>query len=213
MVIFTKTDRFFFGFCKKESINCGNVNAPKSSKQNNSLIYGRDSRTPATYKMKTVWVIVNGLLSLNIVSKSAISDVADVLDLLPDSLNIHSFTSTTHSFKHDDHSLYFSGREGHGDSTKMICNFKVLSYRRSLFKWSYIDQIRNTALLLNNQLFTDYRGRSTTPTTSKMKFFMAIVNSLQPLIIFIKCSISYIAEVLNPPSDMATLFNLIKTLK
>lgn len=82
-----------------------------------------------------------------------------------------------------------------------------------MFKLSYIDQIRNTALLLNNHLFNDYRGRSTIPTTSKMKFFMAIVNSLQPLIIFIKCSISYIAEVLNLPSDMATLFYLIKTVK
>ena len=132
---------------------------PKSSKHNNSLICGRGSRTPATSKMKTFRAIVNGFLSLNIVSKSTISNVADAPDLLPHSLNIHSFTSITDSSKHDDHSLYFSGRDGHGDGTKMIYNFKILSCRRSLFKLSYIDQIGNTALL-NDQLFNDCRGRS-----------------------------------------------------
>ena len=43
------------------------------------------------------------------------------------------------------------------------------------------------------------RGGSTAPTTSKMKLFMTIINSLQPLVIVIKSSILDIAEVLDPP--------------
>ena len=43
--------------------------------------------------------MVNGFSSLNIVIESTISDVADVLDPLPHSLNIYSY--------HDDHSFIY----------------------------------------------------------------------------------------------------------
>ena len=91
--------------------------------------------------------------------------------------------------------------------------FKILNCGRSLFKLMkiYTDQIRNTRMW-NNQLSKlikqltiphssiSYRRRgSTTPTTSKMKLFMTIINSLQPLIIVIKSSILDIAEVLDQP--------------
>ena len=61
----------------------------------------------------------------------------------------------------------------------------------------YIDQIRNTGMW-NNQLFNECRAGSMAPTTSKMKLFMTITNSLQPLIFVIKSSILDIAVVLDP---------------
>ena len=90
---------FFFWFYKKESFNYGTVNAPKLSKQNNSLISGGGSRTPAASNMKPLVAIVDGFSSLNIITNSTISDVAGVLDMLPHSLNIHSFISTAHLYK------------------------------------------------------------------------------------------------------------------
>ena len=44
---------------------------------------------------------------------------------------------------------------------------------------------------------TQTPATSTTPATSRMKLFVTIINSLQPLNIAIKCSMSYIAEVLD----------------
>ena len=43
------------------------------------------------------------------------------------------------------------------------------------------------------------RGGSRTAATSKMDLFMILVNGFQPLTIITKCSILYVAAVLDPP--------------
>ena len=56
------------------------------------------------------------------------------------------------------------------------------------------------------------RGRSRTAATSKMQLFVTIVSSYQPLTIITKCSILYVAAVLDPSLKMV-LLRLIELLK
>ena len=53
--------------------------------------------------------------------------------------------------------------------------------------------------ILLSKILTLYRGGSTTAATSKMEYFVIIVNGFQPLTIITKSSILDVAAVLDPP--------------
>ena len=77
--------------------------------------------------------------------------------------------------------------------TKVLIQF--LSIKLETLKSVKNDKIRN------NQSQNDmFRGRSRTAATSKIEFFVIIVNGFQPLAtIMLKCSILDVASILDPP--------------
>ena len=59
--------------------------------------------------------------------------------------------------------------------------------------------------------FSEIRGGSRTAATSKMEFFVIIVNGWKPLTIIIKSSILHVAAVVDPPLEIDLLwYNLIQ---
>ena len=62
----------------------------------------------------------------------------------------------------------------------------------------YFHEVESTSLFLSSKAYI-IRGGSRAAATSKMEFFVIIVNGFQPLTIIIKHSILYAAAALDPP--------------
>ena len=97
-----------------------------------------------------------------------------------------------------------------------LCNEKKVSISRAIAEWQekmlsssliwpFWDLGGNRGLSLRIMKFLDFpRGGSRAAATSKMEYFVIIVNGFQPLTIITKHSILGVAAVLDPPLILVT---------